>query len=71
MSSPPTPHEGHLQIAELAQAFREIEAAAGRRAVTTLLAGLFQRGPQDAHILPYLLQGRLGPPFAAPDLGIG
>jgi DNA ligase-1 len=49
---------------------REIEAAAGRRAVTTLLAGLFQRGPQDAHILPYLLQGRLGPPFAAPDLGI-
>ncbi len=70
MSGPSTQHEGHLLIAELAQAFREIEAAPTHRGVTTLLAGLFQRAPQDAPVLPYLLQGRLGPPFAAPDLGI-
>src|SRR5260221_5719352 len=70
MSGPSTRHEGHLLTAELAQAFREIEAAPTHRGVTTLLAGLFQRAPLDAPVLPYLLQGRLGPPFAAPDLGI-
>jgi DNA ligase-1 len=70
MSNVSTQREGHLQIADLADAFRLLEATSGRREMTTLLAGLFQRAPEDAHILPYLLQGRLGPPFAAPDLGI-
>ncbi|MGZ3599523.1 MAG: ATP-dependent DNA ligase [Ktedonobacterales bacterium] len=70
MSSPFTPHEGHFLFAELARAFREIETASGRRHITTLLADLFRHAPQDARVLPYLLQGRLGPPFAAPDLGI-
>ncbi|HEX8036459.1 MAG TPA: ATP-dependent DNA ligase [Ktedonobacterales bacterium] len=70
MSSQSTPREGHLQFAELAQAFRQIERASGRREVTRILADLFLRAPQDARILPYLLQGRLGPPFATPDLGI-
>jgi DNA ligase-1 len=70
MSSSSTRQEGHLQIAELAQALGEIEAAPTRSRVTTLLAGLFQRAPQDAHFLPYLLQGRLGPPYAAANLGI-
>lgn len=70
MSAPSARHEGQLTIAELARSFREIEAASGRGNVTTLLAGLFQRAAEDARILPYLLQGRLGPPFAAPNLGI-
>ncbi len=70
MTRPPTSHEGHIQIAELARAFREIEAASTRRHITTLLADLFKRAPEDAYILPHLLQGRLGPPYAAPNLGI-
>ena len=42
MSSPPTPHEGHLQIADLAQAFREIEAAVDRH-LSRLIAWAFRR----------------------------
>jgi hypothetical protein len=42
LSSPPTPHEGHLQIADLAQAFREIEGAVDRR-LSRLIAWALRR----------------------------
>jgi DNA ligase-1 len=59
-----------MQIGELAQVFQAIEATRRRVAIAALLAQLFRRAPEDADILPYLLQGRLGPPYAAPDLGM-
>ncbi len=59
-----------MEFAALAAAFREIEAQSSRIRVTTRLAELFRSAPGDAGILPYLLQGQLGPPYAAPDLGL-
>ncbi|HLH73464.1 MAG TPA: ATP-dependent DNA ligase, partial [Chloroflexota bacterium] len=38
--------------------------------ITALLADLFRLDVADAMILPYLLQGRLGPPYAAPETGL-
>ncbi len=59
-----------MQLTELAEAFAKIEATTKRHLMSALLAELFRRGPEDAHTLPYLLEGRLGPPYAAPDLGV-
>ncbi|MBI4499459.1 MAG: hypothetical protein HY689_16350 [Chloroflexi bacterium] len=59
-----------MDLAALAEGFRQIEAITGRHQMTALLADLFRRGREDAGILPYLLEGRLGPPYAAPDLGM-
>ncbi|MBI2940917.1 MAG: hypothetical protein HYY04_10815, partial [Chloroflexi bacterium] len=58
-----------MLLTDLANAFRKIEATTKRHQMTALLADLFRSGPEDAAILPYLLQGRLGPPYAAPDIG--
>src|SRR5258708_29065444 len=65
--------EGGMRIAELAATLEHVTTSGGGRTRTAkALATLFQRtsGPNEARILPYLLQGRLGPPFAAPTLGM-
>jgi DNA ligase-1 len=54
----------------LAQAFAAIRMAAGRKAVIQILAELFRENATDAQDLVYLLEGRLGPPYAAPELGL-
>lgn len=59
-----------VRIADLAERFAQIEQTSGRLESTRLLAELFRQGPEDVGILPYLLAGRLGPPYAAPDIGI-
>ncbi len=59
-----------MLVAELAEGFARIEGTTSRQRVTALLADILRRGPEDADILLYLLQGRLGPPYAAPDLGM-
>ena len=59
-----------MQLTELAKAFAKIEATTKHHLQAALLAELFRRGPEDARILPYLLEGRLGPPYAAPDIGV-
>ena len=59
-----------MEFSELARVFQAIEATRRRLEITALLADLFRRAPEDADILPYLLQGRLGPPYATPDLGM-
>ncbi len=59
-----------MQISELAEGFARIEATAKHHRMAEILADLFRRAPEDAHILPHLLQGRLGPPYAALDLGM-
>jgi DNA ligase-1 len=59
---------------ELAEAFHQIAATSGRRETTERVAALFRQvaaaESADLTILPYLLQGQLGPPFAAPNLGL-
>lgn len=62
-----------MLFADLIEIFGEIARSSSRRHSTALLAGLFERPratPEDVRIIPYLLQGRLGPPYAAPDLGL-
>ncbi len=59
-----------MQLTELCEAFARIEATTSHHLQAALLGELFRRSPEDARTLPYLLQGRLGPPYAAPDLGV-
>lgn len=59
-----------MLLSELAEALNRIEATNGRKETLALLADLFRRDPDDAGILPYLLQGRLGPPYASPNFGM-
>src|SRR5260370_5293121 len=73
MSAPQDGPQGGMPIAELAATLEDGTTSGGGRTRTAkALATLFQRtsGPDEARILPYLLQGRLGPPFAAPTLGM-
>src|SRR5260370_35086157 len=73
MSAPQDGPQGGMPIAELAATLEHVTTSGGGRTRTAkALATLFQRtsGPDEARILPYLLQGRLGPPFAAPTLGM-
>ena len=59
-----------MQLTELAEGFAKIEATTKHHLMAALLADLFRRAPEDAHILPYLIEGRLGPPYAARDIGM-
>lgn len=59
-----------MLLAELAEGFAKIEATTKHHLMAALLSDLFRRAPEDAHTLPYLLEGRLGPPYAAPDIGM-
>lgn len=59
-----------MQLTELAEGFAKIEATTKHHLMAALLADLFRRAPEDAHLLPYLIEGRLGPPYAAPDIGM-
>ena len=60
-----------MKYLELAKAFEKIGATTKRSEMTALLAGAFKRAnPEEARILSYLTQGRLGPPYAAPNIGI-
>jgi DNA ligase 1 len=73
MSAPQDGPQGGMPIAELAATLEHVTTSGGGRTRTAkALATLFQctAGPDEARILPYLLQGRLGPPFAAPTLGM-
>jgi DNA ligase-1 len=60
-----------MKYLELANTFEKIEATTKRSEMTTYLAAAFKRAnPEEARIISYLMQGRLGPPYAAPNLGI-
>ena len=70
MSAP----QASMPIADLATTMDQLATFGGGRTQTAkTLGAIFQRtsGPDEACILPYLLQGQLGPPFAAPNLGMG
>src|SRR5512138_3131936 len=60
-----------MRFLELAKTFEKIEATTKRNEISANLAGAFkQADPEEAKIIAYLIQGRLGPPYAAPDLDI-
>ena len=62
--------ERGMRIAELVAAFQAIESTRKRLQIRAILAELLRQGPEDADVLPSLLQGRLGPPYAAPNIGM-
>ncbi len=62
--------ESGFSFARFADALRQIETTTSRREMTARLADLFRSDRADAFFLPYLLQGRLGPPYAAPNVGL-
>jgi DNA ligase 1 len=60
-----------MKYLELANAFERIGTTTKRSEMTAYLATAFKRAnPEEARIIAYLMQGRLGPPYAAPNLGI-
>jgi DNA ligase-1 len=59
-----------MQFAEVARAFDRLRETRARTVIVRLLADVLRDNPDDAELLAYLLQGRLGPPYAAPDLGL-
>lgn len=59
-----------MLLSTLAETLNKIEATNGRKEMVGLLANLFQSDPGDAAILPYLLQGRLGPPYRSANFGM-
>jgi DNA ligase 1 len=60
-----------MKYLELANTFERIGTTTKRSEMTAFLAAAFARAnPEEARIIAYLMQGRLGPPYAAPNLGI-
>ena len=62
---------GAVQYVTIAQAYRDLEQAGGRLALTDRLATLLAETP--AGLLPtvcYLCQGLIAPEFAGVDLGV-
>src|SRR5262247_3922906 len=57
---------------ELTKYFEQLEAASGRLKMYKLLGELFSRvGEGEVAEIAYLLEARLGPPFAAVNIGMG
>src|SRR5215475_11846805 len=57
---------------ELTKYFERLEAASGRLKIYHLLGELFsQAGDDEVDKIAYLLEARLGPPFAAVNIGMG
>lgn len=73
MSAPQDGSQGGMPLVELTATLAQVTmSGSGRTQTAKALGTLFQRtsGPDVAHILSYLLQGQLGPPYAAPTLGM-
>src|SRR5215475_6070320 len=68
--SPIIPIDMHFD--ELTKYFERLEAASGRLKIYKLLGELFSRAGEDEIAeIAYLLEARLGPPFAAVNIGMG
>ncbi|KKU73309.1 MAG: ligase protein [Candidatus Amesbacteria bacterium GW2011_GWB1_47_26] len=60
-----------MKFAELARYLQKLEGTRSRNEMTVILAQLFgQANPEDARLIAYLSQGRLGPAYASPDTGV-
>jgi DNA ligase 1 len=61
-----------MRFDELTKYFERLEAASGRLMMYKLLGELFSRaGEDEVAEIAYLLEARLGPPFAAVNIGMG
>jgi DNA ligase-1 len=61
-----------MHFDELTKYFERLEAASGRLKMYKLLGELFSRAGEDEIAeIAYLLEARLGPPFAAVNIGMG
>src|SRR5262245_18378783 len=61
-----------MRFDELTKYFERMEAASGRLKMYKLLGELFSRvGEDEVAEIAYLLEARLGPPFAAVNIGMG
>jgi DNA ligase 1 len=62
----------NMRFDDLAKYFERLEAARGRLNMYSLLDELFTRaGANEIAEIAYLLEARLGPPFAAVNIGMG
>ncbi len=60
-----------MKFKELAEYLQKLESTPSRIEMTRILAQLFKESsPEDAQLIAYLSAGKLGPPYANPDMGV-
>lgn len=60
-----------MKFGELAKYLEKLEGISSRNAMTVILAKLFKKAsPDDAKLIAYLSQGKLGPAYNSPDTGV-
>ncbi len=60
-----------MKFSELAQYLQRLEGTASRNEMTVILAELFSKtSPEDARLVAYMTQGKLGPAYKSPDFGV-
>ncbi len=60
-----------MKFSELAKYLQKLEGTSSRNEMTVILAELFKEAsPEDARLIAYLSQGRLGPAYNSPDTGV-
>ncbi|MDP1743432.1 MAG: ATP-dependent DNA ligase [Candidatus Amesbacteria bacterium] len=60
-----------MKFSELAKYLHKLEGTAGRNEMTVILAEMFALAtPEEARLIAYMTQGKLGPAYKSPDFGI-
>lgn len=60
-----------MKFAELAEYLEKLEGTASRLEMTRILAELFKKTtPEEARLVAYMTQGKLGPAYRSPDFGV-
>ena len=60
-----------MKFARLAEYLEKLEGTASRLEMTRILAELFRETtPEEARLVAYMTQGRLGPAYRSPDFGV-
>ena len=60
-----------MDFSVFSQYLQKLEAIASRNEMTVVLAQMFaEASAEDARLISYLCQGKLGPAYKSPDFGI-
>ena len=60
-----------MKFAKLAGYLEKLEGTASRLEMTRILADLFKKtSPEEARVVAYMTQGKLGPAYRSPDFGV-
>ena len=60
-----------MLFSSFAKYLQRLETITSRNEMTIILSGMFKEvSPDDARLLAYLSQGKLGPAYKSPDIGI-